>query len=397
MFSTTDSPVAPAPARRGAARGAARGARASRGARALGARGAELPERAAAARARARARGLRARDRRSARGAARSDRDQRLPRALRPRHARSDRASRSRRCACPSATNDRPDAAERLARARRHAARRPGAAPAARRAALPPGRSALAAPASSSRWRRWACSSPRALRSPGLWIALTAMAVARLASGWPNQDNHAFLLVWWVLAAALATLAGEASRDRILAWNGRKLVGLAFAFATLWKLVLSPDFSDGRFFRVSLVDDTRFEDFTRLVVGLDEGELADLRALRARAPGRHVRLERGAAGAARAPLRGGRPAHRVDARDRGRRGGGVPRTARHSGSRARATRCSRSSARRPTRWRRWRASAGCCSRWASRSASPRRSARGSPISSPSRSCSSRPAGPGWTC
>jgi len=36
--------------------------------------------------------------------------------------------------------------------------------------------------------------SPRALRSPALWIALTALAVARLASGWPNQDNHAFLL-----------------------------------------------------------------------------------------------------------------------------------------------------------------------------------------------------------
>lgn len=118
--------------------------------------------------------------------------------------------------------------------------------------------------------------SPRALRSPALWIALTALAVARLASGWPNQDNHAFLLAWWLLAATLAALAGE--HDRILAWNGRKLVGLAFAFATLWK-VLSPDFIDGRFFRVSLVDDVRFEDFTRLAVGLDSVELAELREL----------------------------------------------------------------------------------------------------------------------
>src|SRR5262245_56267455 len=79
--------------------------------------------------------------------------------------------------------------------------------------------------------------SPRALVSPVLWVALAGLAVARIASGWPNQDNHAFLLVYWLLAAALATLAGE--RDRILAWNGRKLVGLAFLFATLWKLVLS--------------------------------------------------------------------------------------------------------------------------------------------------------------
>jgi len=119
--------------------------------------------------------------------------------------------------------------------------------------------------------------SPRALRSPALWIGLTALAIARLFSGWPNQDNHAFLLAWWLLAASLAALAGEP--DRILAWNGRRLIGLAFAFATLWKLVLSPDFVDGRFFRVSLVDDHRFEDFTRLAVGLDAGQLDDLRAL----------------------------------------------------------------------------------------------------------------------
>ena len=119
--------------------------------------------------------------------------------------------------------------------------------------------------------------SPSALRSAALWIALAALAVARIASGWPNQDNHSFLLAYWLLAAALAALAGE--RDRILAWNGRRLVGLAFAFATLWKLVLSPDFTDGTFFRVSLVDDSRFEDFTRLAAGLDAGELDALRDL----------------------------------------------------------------------------------------------------------------------
>jgi hypothetical protein len=119
--------------------------------------------------------------------------------------------------------------------------------------------------------------SPRALSSPALWIALAALAFARLASGWPNNDNHAFLLAYWLLAAALAALAGE--RDRILAWNGRKLVGLAFLFATLWKLVLSPDFVDGRFFRVSLVDDSRFEEFTRVAAGVDADELDALREL----------------------------------------------------------------------------------------------------------------------
>lgn len=119
--------------------------------------------------------------------------------------------------------------------------------------------------------------SPRALRSPGLWAALTLLAGARLVSGWPNNDNHAYLLAYWCLAAALATASSE--RDRILAWNGRALIGLAFLFATLWKVALSPDFLDGGFFRVTLVDDPRFADFTRLAAGLDAETFDGLRAL----------------------------------------------------------------------------------------------------------------------
>lgn len=119
--------------------------------------------------------------------------------------------------------------------------------------------------------------SPRALRSPALWISLACLGVARLVSGWPTNDNHAYLLFYWLLAAAISALAAD--RDRILAWNGRALIGLAFLFATLWKLVLSPDFADGTFFRVSLVDDARFESFTLLATGLDRDALLDLRDL----------------------------------------------------------------------------------------------------------------------
>jgi hypothetical protein len=45
-------------------------------------------------------------------------------------------------------------------------------------------------------------------------------------------------------------------------------VGLSFAFATLWKLVLSPDYLDGTFFRVWLLVDERFEDLARVAGGL---------------------------------------------------------------------------------------------------------------------------------
>jgi hypothetical protein len=119
--------------------------------------------------------------------------------------------------------------------------------------------------------------SPRALASPWLWTVLTVLTTIRIASGWPTNDNHAYLLVYWCLAATLATASGR--RDEILAWNGRMLVGLTFLFATLWKLVLSPDFADGTFFRVSLVDEPRFEAFTRLTVGIGRDEVLDLRDL----------------------------------------------------------------------------------------------------------------------
>lgn len=119
--------------------------------------------------------------------------------------------------------------------------------------------------------------APAAVRSALLWLGLAALAGLRVALDWPMSDNHAYLLVYWCLAAAIAT--GSADRSAALAWNGRALIGLTFLFATVWKLALSPDFVDGRFFRVTLVDDDRMEDFTRLVSGLDEDAFWNLREL----------------------------------------------------------------------------------------------------------------------
>jgi len=119
--------------------------------------------------------------------------------------------------------------------------------------------------------------APGALRSAAFWLALAALATLRIALDWPLSDNHAYLLAYWCLAAAIAALVSD--RAGALAWNGRALVGLTFLFATLWKVALSPDFLDGRFFRVTLVDDSRMEDFARLAAGLDDDALWDLRDL----------------------------------------------------------------------------------------------------------------------
>lgn len=119
--------------------------------------------------------------------------------------------------------------------------------------------------------------APATLASAWLWGALAALAAVRTALVWPTSDNHAFLLAYWCLAAALASLARD--RDGVLAWNGRALVAGTFVFATLWKAALAPEFLDGRFFAVTWIDDARFEAFTRVVAGLDADTYFALRDL----------------------------------------------------------------------------------------------------------------------
>jgi hypothetical protein len=58
-----------------------------------------------------------------------------------------------------------------------------------------------------------------------------------------------------------------------LALSARLLVGLAFLFAVLWKAVLSPDYLDGRFFRVTLMMDDRFAGAVMLMTGLSAEQL----------------------------------------------------------------------------------------------------------------------------
>ena len=107
---------------------------------------------------------------------------------------------------------------------------------------------------------------PGALRRSALWFALASLAALRVALDWPLPDNHAYLLAWWCLAVGLALRAPEPGME--LAWSGRVLVGLVFAFAFLWKAVLSPDFVSGDFQRFAWLTDPRFELATLRLGGL---------------------------------------------------------------------------------------------------------------------------------
>jgi hypothetical protein len=121
---------------------------------------------------------------------------------------------------------------------------------------------------------------PGALRRPALWGALALLTGARVALDWPLADNHAYLLSYWCLAIALSLTSEDT--DAFLADNGRWLIGLVFAFASLWKLALSPDYLSSVFFRVTMLTDPRFEDFSRLFGGLSPEMLADHREALAR-------------------------------------------------------------------------------------------------------------------
>ncbi len=118
--------------------------------------------------------------------------------------------------------------------------------------------------------------APGLLRRRELWLGLALLTGLRVVVDWPLPDNHAYLLGYWCLAIALSLASGDAGRS--LALNGRGLIVGVFALATLWKLALSPDFTDSTFFRVTLLVDPRFEAFTRLAGGLSSDQIDAARA-----------------------------------------------------------------------------------------------------------------------
>jgi hypothetical protein len=120
--------------------------------------------------------------------------------------------------------------------------------------------------------------SAGALRLSVVWLSLAGLIAVRIVADWPLADNHIYLLAYWCLAAAIALRAGEPVGS--LGSSGRWLIGLSFACAVVWKALLSPDFLDSRFFRVTLLTDPRLTNAAQLVGGLSDKQIeADYEAL----------------------------------------------------------------------------------------------------------------------
>ena len=113
-------------------------------------------------------------------------------------------------------------------------------------------------------------------RAPLTWILVALFVGARIVVLWPLSDNHIYLLAYWCLAIGLAL--SSAAPAATLSASSRWLLGGAFAMAVLWKAVLSPDYVDGRFFRVTLLTDQRFADAALVFGGLSRDQMAQNRA-----------------------------------------------------------------------------------------------------------------------
>lgn len=102
-------------------------------------------------------------------------------------------------------------------------------------------------------------------RQPFFWVVVTAVLAAGNLQYWDTIDNHQYLITYWCGALALCPMAEDVLEA--LRKNARLLIGLAFLFATVWK-VLSPDFVDGTFFHYTLLTDYRFKTLTEIATGL---------------------------------------------------------------------------------------------------------------------------------
>ncbi len=113
-------------------------------------------------------------------------------------------------------------------------------------------------------------------RSPLTWILIALFVAARIVVVWPLSDNHIYLMAYWCLAIGFAL--SSANPAATLSASSRGLLGTAFAMAVLWKAVLSPDYADGRFFRVTLLTDERFAGASLVFGGLSREQMATNRA-----------------------------------------------------------------------------------------------------------------------
>jgi hypothetical protein len=110
--------------------------------------------------------------------------------------------------------------------------------------------------------------SPRLLESRWAWGGILAALAWGLIARWPISENNRYLDAYWVLACCLAAGFPALERDRLLAHNGRILIGLTFTLAAAQK-ALRGEYFDGSFMHGLFLWDDRFRTVAKLAGGLD--------------------------------------------------------------------------------------------------------------------------------
>lgn len=103
-----------------------------------------------------------------------------------------------------------------------------------------------------------------------IWGSFFVFMLLVILTEWHFMDNHKYLMTYWVLACALSVSKKEV--DKLLEWHARLLIGFAFMFATVWKL-LPGEWLDGSFFYSVFLFKDLFKGIAMLVGGLTEAQL----------------------------------------------------------------------------------------------------------------------------
>ena len=107
--------------------------------------------------------------------------------------------------------------------------------------------------------------APGLLTNQVLWVLICGLVWWVNANDWLWIDNHKILISYWCLVCALAVSSQDP--DRVLAWNGRMLIGLTFLFATIWKIIAG-EYWNGAFLHYTFLVENRVEAIATFISSL---------------------------------------------------------------------------------------------------------------------------------
>ncbi len=112
--------------------------------------------------------------------------------------------------------------------------------------------------------------SRRLMTTSLFWYSLFILMGVVISQQWYRLDNHKYLIAYWMLSCGLALNTSEPAA--VMRWSAQRLIGLAFAFATVQK-ILGGEYLNGSFFHAAFLTDSRFKTLAAVCGGLSRDAL----------------------------------------------------------------------------------------------------------------------------